>query len=482
MRALTLLHRWLGVGFCLLFAMWFATGIVMHFVPFPALTEAERLAGLTVLDLTDIAHGPAEAVAASGISDVTRVRLLQRADGPVYLASGGSATKALRVADLGDGAVRSSQLARNIASEYARLRHFDSTNLDAAVLIDFDQWTVSERLNPHRPLYRVALGDDVGTELYVSSATGEIVQEATRRERAWNYVGSIAHWIYPTALRSRPAAWKLFVWWLSLLALIGALAGAVIGTARLGAEGSRFLSPYRGWQALHHWLGVISMLFVLTWMFSGWLSMDDGWLFSSGHPSDAERAAVAGVPSWNAVQPNEWRRVRAPTREVEWFAFAGQIYRRERIAIDTQRLSVIGSYADVGRPEREFLDGSDVNAVASRLSPTCKAPVVIDAGDDYVPTPMMPETPIFRFVCGGNWFDIDGASGVLLEKLDASRRAYRWLFGALHTLDFHALMTHPVLQTTLIAALCGCGFVFSLTGVVVAWHRLLSCFRSPRRR
>ena len=43
MRLLTLLHRWLGVVFCLLFAMWFATGIVMHFVAFPALTEAERI-------------------------------------------------------------------------------------------------------------------------------------------------------------------------------------------------------------------------------------------------------------------------------------------------------------------------------------------------------------------------------------------------------------------------------------------------------
>ena len=31
-------------AFCLLFAMWFATGIVMHFVPYPTLTEAERVA------------------------------------------------------------------------------------------------------------------------------------------------------------------------------------------------------------------------------------------------------------------------------------------------------------------------------------------------------------------------------------------------------------------------------------------------------
>jgi hypothetical protein len=49
MRALILLHRWLGVAFCLLFAMWFATGMVMHFVPFPALSEIERIGGLAAL-------------------------------------------------------------------------------------------------------------------------------------------------------------------------------------------------------------------------------------------------------------------------------------------------------------------------------------------------------------------------------------------------------------------------------------------------
>jgi hypothetical protein len=49
MRALILLHRWLGVAFRLFFTMWLTSGIVMHFVPFPRLTEAERLAGLSIL-------------------------------------------------------------------------------------------------------------------------------------------------------------------------------------------------------------------------------------------------------------------------------------------------------------------------------------------------------------------------------------------------------------------------------------------------
>ena len=37
------IHRWLGIGMALLFALWFASGIIMMYVEYPQLTEAERL-------------------------------------------------------------------------------------------------------------------------------------------------------------------------------------------------------------------------------------------------------------------------------------------------------------------------------------------------------------------------------------------------------------------------------------------------------
>src|SRR5262245_77258 len=100
MRTLIFIHRWLGIPFCLFFAMWFASGIVMHFFPFPALTELERFTGLAPLDLSRIAHGPAAAVAASKLENVTRVRLVQRTDGPVYVVSNDMRIVALHAVDL----------------------------------------------------------------------------------------------------------------------------------------------------------------------------------------------------------------------------------------------------------------------------------------------------------------------------------------------------------------------------------------------
>ena len=245
-RALILLHRWLGVAFCLLFALWFASGIVMHFVPYPSFTAADRHAGLAPIDLAQVKARPAEAFAASRIGKTARVRLTQRSDGPIYLILGSSRTVTLHAADLSEATVKSAELARAIASDYALRRQWDAAAVSIAALQDYDQWTLSPELDRYRPLYSVALNDSSDTDLYISKTTGEVVLATTHRQRAWNYAGSVAHWIYLTALRSHPAAWSRLVWWLSLFALIGAALGACVGILQIERRGSRLVSPYAG--------------------------------------------------------------------------------------------------------------------------------------------------------------------------------------------------------------------------------------------
>lgn len=50
-KTLIWLHKWLGVVLALFFLMWFASGVVLYYVPFPNLTQTERLAGLAPLQL-----------------------------------------------------------------------------------------------------------------------------------------------------------------------------------------------------------------------------------------------------------------------------------------------------------------------------------------------------------------------------------------------------------------------------------------------
>ena len=121
-------------------------------------------------------------------------------------------------------------------------------------------------------------------------------------------------------------------------------------------------------------------------------------------------------------------------------------------------------------------------ALAQRLGPHCATSVADPRADAYALPASMPHAPVYRLQCDDVWFHIDGASGALIERLDPSQRAYRWLWRALHTLDVPVLIAHPALRTALIVVLCGCGLAFSLTGCVIGWRRLRLSLRTLKDR
>jgi hypothetical protein len=66
---------------------------------------------------------------------------------------------------------------------------------------------------------------------------------------------------------------------------------------------------------------------------------------------------------------------------------------------------------------------------------------------------------------------LDPADGRLLLKIDASRRAYRWLFTALHHWDFGWLAYAPVWRLWMLTWI-SLGLTLAVSGVVLAWRRL----------
>ena len=75
-KSVILVHRYLGIGICLLAVMWFATGIVMMYAGgMPRLTSELRLERLPEINLSSVRLTPYEAaehVQADGISRVHR--------------------------------------------------------------------------------------------------------------------------------------------------------------------------------------------------------------------------------------------------------------------------------------------------------------------------------------------------------------------------------------------------------------------------
>jgi hypothetical protein len=53
-------------------------------------------------------------------------------------------------------------------------------------------------LSNQRPLWKFSWSN--GEQIYVSSVTGDVVQDTTRASRFWAYLGAIPHWMYFTPL------------------------------------------------------------------------------------------------------------------------------------------------------------------------------------------------------------------------------------------------------------------------------------------
>src|SRR5579859_6480945 len=60
-------HRYLGIVFCLFFATWFASGIVMLYARMPELTEGDRLAQLRPIEPAGLKISALQAFEGAGL-------------------------------------------------------------------------------------------------------------------------------------------------------------------------------------------------------------------------------------------------------------------------------------------------------------------------------------------------------------------------------------------------------------------------------
>ena len=214
MRAVYLWHRYLGIALCLVFLAWFVSGVVMLYVRMPILFPAERFSLLGEIDPARIALTPVEAMSRAGVNvPPRRVRLIALNERPVFLLLPRGGRWVGIFADNGERLSGvSPEVARAIAHQRAGR---GSKPRFVGTVAEIDQWTLTNSLNLHRPLHRLAFDDAPGTEMYVSSVTGEIVMRTTRHERALAWIGPIMHWGAPEVLRTRVPLWRQSMLWIS---------------------------------------------------------------------------------------------------------------------------------------------------------------------------------------------------------------------------------------------------------------------------
>ncbi|MDH5338003.1 MAG: hypothetical protein OEW20_16975 [Nitrospira sp.] len=251
---------------------------MLFFVPYPNLNEEERFQWLEPLQL-DHCCVPLELIWNQlGLPQaVERVRLFMASGRPVYVIHFLDGTLKGLWADQGEPLAEITQHDAVQTTQQGQTFGVGST---VETLRD-DRWTIHQRFDPHRPLRKVQLHDAEGTELYLSSTTGELVMDTTAFERQWNTLGAVTHWLYLPILRRHWALGDQTVWWLAAAGLITAVSGLVLGIQHvLQSQGQRLHSQFVGINRWHHLGGMAIGAMVCLWLFSGLLSMDHGRWFS----------------------------------------------------------------------------------------------------------------------------------------------------------------------------------------------------------
>ena len=475
-RAILVLHRYLGVLVGVLMTVWCLSGFVMMYQDYPSVSQEERLASLTPLDLSGplalenlpfLDSEPIDGFRVEMLGDRPLLRTGGRGGGANYDLTTGREMMDLSVEEVADLA-RLYAAGNNIAAR---------GEIAPRLMEDMDQWTI-QPFRSSQPLYHIAFNDPAGSEAYISASSGSIVQDTNRKERVLNWLGAIPHWLYPTVLRQNAALWNEVVVWASVIGTFLTVTGIYVGIGRITRRKGN-LSPYRGLWWWHHMLGLFFGILTMTWVFSGLLTMSP-WGLLGGSPNTL-RQDITGSVTWAEtralLESAGEGGLPAGTVQLQPAALSGQLHvlahgpGRDPVRLD-------------GRARPAPLGDGEVRDALSGL-PLASFEHMTGEDSYHYSYKDRQAQPVYRAILDDEQrtrIYIDAATGQLGPIVDDAGRQSRWLRVGLHRLDF--ISGRPlwdILTLLLLAgvtAVCATGAWMSIRRVA----RDIKMLRRGRRR
>jgi len=538
-RLLYQIHRWAGIALALFMLTWFASGLVIMYASPSSLSRADQLERRTSLrpesgwiglgeawvrsaDERKALSANAKGGGKEGVGGIAEARLVRQADQPLWLVEDNRGQRFALSAQDGSVHRTSPEEAAKIAAEW--LAHDTGANHPAPRFLDTgDQDSAVRNHEALRPFHRFGVGDS-SRELLISARTGEVVRDSTAIDRAMYWVGNYVHLLRPLETAGLSSDTRRTVLaWLGAIAFAACVTGLIIGWQRWrpGFGGRPTYSqgrtqPYREfWIKWHFWAGLIGGSFALLWALSGYLNNNPFDLFSPAAPNRAEltRYRGAGLPA----AAREWR----PT------AFLTLDENSDIVELSWRQLGeeavLLGITRDGRRiPQavpgtRQRFDDTALLAAADRLSAPARPPEggAASLGEDVAQRqegrPVRASTPVASHQlltaydsyyysrhgqsaldrplpvlqvdladAGATRLYLDPQDGRLVLRQDTSRRAYRWLWSAIHHWDIGWLQHRPLWDAWMLTWVL-LGVVLGASSVVIGWKRLGKTFeRKPK--
>ena len=484
-NSLIFLHRWMGVGFFVLFLMWFVSGAVLMYWDFPGVSAADRLNREPPLNASKIRVSPEKAYEQFQINDPPDRTSLGTYDGrPVYRFTLQQGDQWIVYADSGQqlDEFPPEMTLRVAAAWTGQPREMARVEINT----EEDQWTVSERLQDLRPLRKYSWPD--GEQVYVSTVTGEIVQYTTRASRIGAYFGAIPHWLYFTQLRKHGEQWTKLVIWASGIATVSAILGIVIGllmyspARRYRIHGSPTSIPYSGQKRWHLILGLIFGPLACTWAFSGMLSMDPFPELQSGNSHSMEarlRNGLRGKPislaAFDAELPGAALQQLGPdfpVKELELIGFAGEPYYLASAGPGRMRIIPFHGEPILAFDQTKITEALKLAAQPAQLVEVRPVKEYESYYLDRLGRLPLPALFVQLNDDSRSMYYIDPKTARIVRSYNDHSRWNRWLYHGFHSIDLPWLYKHrPAWDIAVLLLLAG-GSALSITSLVLAWRVL----------
>lgn len=486
-RLIYSLHRILGTMLSVLFLMWFLTGIVMIYHRFPSASHQEKLARYEALP--DSLPAIETAVGRAGGEDSLKSLSLYAYLGRTYMETGDRANPKKLLAD-------SLQTPPKIDGDY--LRNVAALWCEAPVaridtLYRLEQWIPFGRLKKDFPIYKFHFSNKDKTQAYLSSATGEVLQCTTHRERVWAWLGAIPHWVYFTWLRQDAALWANVIEWISAAGIFMILAGLYLGirSYRISAKrGKGLVSPYKKkWYRWHHAYGTLFGIFLLTWLLSGMLSLTDtpDWLGKVHQTYPARSVLNKGLlplSSYRLDYRTVAERYAGKATRIDWSSF----YRYPSYLVQLKEEGSICIDAS----------GSAVRPFRLTENQVCEAVRAIHGEEPFTVTEMTEydhyyldrkgrlDLPVWKVQIDNadkTCYYIHPKTGSF-RSVDTHSRWHFQLYQGLHSLRYKVFMGHPAVWTLVMWSLLLAGAFVSFTGTLLGINYIIRCCKrlKPTRK
>ena len=459
------LHKITGLSIAVFFLMWFITGIVLIYHPYPKVSEKLLYDNKENLP--------------SSLPDLSSVRL--RMDDKV---------KSLSLKQFQGQTLFSTDKAPSVTFPIVErvAKHWINAPIERVdTLNEREQWVLFTKYDKELPIYKFYFDDAERHELFISGRTAEVLQMTTAKQRFWAWIGAIPHKLYVPCIRRNVDVWQNTIAIVSGICLIAALSGWILGIClwiKRYQKKQVWENPYKKrWYRWHFSFGMIFGIFLIAWAISGIFAMQrvPQWLvpMEGDYSFNSSRLWGKGMLPLDDYQL-DYRKLRetySDLKEVEWCRYAD--IPTYRIITGEEELLIDASGDDVRPlviPEQTIVNGlKKIHGEEVYM----KVSLLNDFDNYYLSRRVELDLPVYKI-------EIDDANGSLyyvnpetgyIRYLNNNKMMRKWLFNGIHYLDVAWLVARPWLWYTCIWVLCGGCLVVCVSGLVLGYKKLL-----PKRK